>query len=56
MIHGASQGESLMFAEVQRIGFGGGCHWSTKAVFAALRAYAWRSLRKVCRLALLDRN
>ncbi|MGJ9417694.1 peptide-methionine (S)-S-oxide reductase [Massilia sp. CMS3.1] len=37
MIHAASQGESLMLAEVQRIGFGGGCHWCTEAVFAALR-------------------
>ena len=26
-----------MSAEVQRIGFGGGCHWCTEAVFAALR-------------------
>lgn len=24
-------------ADVQRIGFGGGCHWCTEAVFAALR-------------------
>jgi peptide-methionine (S)-S-oxide reductase len=37
MIYGASQGESLMSADVQRIGFGGGCHWCTEAVFAALR-------------------
>jgi peptide-methionine (S)-S-oxide reductase len=26
-----------MSAEVQEIGFGGGCHWCTEAVFAALR-------------------
>lgn len=26
-----------MSAEVQRIGLGGGCHWCTEAVFAALR-------------------
>lgn len=32
-----TQGESLMSAEVQRIGLGGGCHWCTEAVFAALR-------------------
>lgn len=37
MTHAASQGESLMSAEVRRIGFGGGCHWCTEAVFAALR-------------------
>jgi len=37
MTHAASQGESLMSAEVHRIGFGGGCHWCTEAVFAALR-------------------
>jgi peptide-methionine (S)-S-oxide reductase len=37
MSYGASEGESLMSAEVQRIGFGGGCHWCTEAVFAALR-------------------
>jgi peptide-methionine (S)-S-oxide reductase len=37
MTHGGLQGESLMSAEVQRIGFGGGCHWCTEAVFAALR-------------------
>jgi peptide-methionine (S)-S-oxide reductase len=37
MTHGALQGESLMSAEVQKIGFGGGCHWCTEAVFAALR-------------------
>lgn len=37
MTYGALQGESLMSAEVQRIGFGGGCHWCTEAVFAALR-------------------
>lgn len=37
MTHSASQGESLMSVEVQRIGLGGGCHWCTEAVFAALR-------------------
>jgi peptide-methionine (S)-S-oxide reductase len=37
MTHAASQCESLMTAEVPRIGFGGGCHWCTEAVFAALR-------------------
>jgi len=37
MTHAASQCESLMTAEVLRIGFGGGCHWCTEAVFAALR-------------------
>jgi peptide-methionine (S)-S-oxide reductase len=37
MTYGASQGESSRSAEVQRIGFGGGCHWCTEAVFAALR-------------------
>jgi peptide-methionine (S)-S-oxide reductase len=37
MTHGASQGESLTSAEVQKIGLGGGCHWCTEAVFAALR-------------------
>ncbi|RZJ84354.1 MAG: peptide methionine sulfoxide reductase [Massilia sp.] len=26
-----------MSAEVEKIGFGGGCHWCTEAVFAALR-------------------
>ena len=26
-----------MAAELRRIGFGGGCHWCTEAVFAALR-------------------
>lgn len=31
------KGESLRSAEVQRIGFGGGCHWCTEAVFTALR-------------------
>jgi peptide-methionine (S)-S-oxide reductase len=37
MTHATSPGESLLSAEVQRIGFGGGCHWCTEAVFAALR-------------------
>jgi peptide-methionine (S)-S-oxide reductase len=37
MTHGAPQGQSLMSADVQRIGLGGGCHWCTEAVFAALR-------------------
>jgi peptide-methionine (S)-S-oxide reductase len=37
MTHADLQGESLISAEVQRIGFGGGCHWCTEAVFAALR-------------------
>jgi peptide-methionine (S)-S-oxide reductase len=37
MTHEASKDEALMSAEVQRIGFGGGCHWCTEAVFAALR-------------------
>lgn len=37
MIHAISQGESLMSAAVQRVGLGGGCHWCTEAVFAALR-------------------
>jgi peptide methionine sulfoxide reductase MsrA len=37
MTHAASQGESLMSAEVHRVGFGGGCHWCTEAAFAALR-------------------
>jgi len=37
MTHAATQGESSMSAEVQKIGFGGGCHWCTEAVFAALR-------------------
>jgi peptide-methionine (S)-S-oxide reductase len=37
MTHAASQVESPVSAEVQRIGFGGGCHWCTEAVFAALR-------------------
>lgn len=27
----------MMPPDVQRIGFGGGCHWCTEAVFAALR-------------------
>jgi peptide-methionine (S)-S-oxide reductase len=36
MTHGASQDTSLMSADVQRIGLGGGCHWCTEAVFAAL--------------------
>ena len=29
--------EASMSAEVRRIGLGGGCHWCTEAVFAALR-------------------
>jgi peptide-methionine (S)-S-oxide reductase len=37
MTHAASHGDALMSANVQRIGFGGGCHWCTEAVFAALR-------------------
>lgn len=27
----------LLLTDVQRIGFGGGCHWCTEAVFSALR-------------------
>ncbi len=37
LTHAASQGESLMSTGLQRIGVGGGCHWCTEAVFAALR-------------------
>lgn len=37
MSHAALQYEPSMSAEVQRIGLGGGCHWCTEAVFAALR-------------------
>ena len=37
MTHSALQGESRMSTGVQRIGFGGGCHWCTEAVFASLR-------------------
>lgn len=37
MTHLASQGDPVMPAEVRRIGFGGGCHWCTEAVFSALR-------------------
>jgi peptide-methionine (S)-S-oxide reductase len=37
MTHANLQGESVISAEVQRIGLGGGCHWCTEAVFAALR-------------------
>lgn len=31
------QRESWMSADLQKIGFGGGCHWCTEAVFASLR-------------------
>jgi peptide-methionine (S)-S-oxide reductase len=37
MTYPSSQDESLMSAKVQKIGLGGGCHWCTEAVFAALR-------------------
>jgi peptide-methionine (S)-S-oxide reductase len=33
----ALQGVSWMSTDVQKIGFGGGCHWCTEAVFASLR-------------------
>jgi peptide-methionine (S)-S-oxide reductase len=31
------QRKSWMSADLQKIGFGGGCHWCTEAVFASLR-------------------
>lgn len=37
MTPGGLQGKSSMSAELQKIGLGGGCHWCTEAVFAALR-------------------
>lgn len=37
MTHGSSKHEFSTPAEVHQIGLGGGCHWCTEAVFAALR-------------------